>query len=209
MKTVNFSQQARFLPMGGTAKPKSVVDRLLDIFRPAQDKLEDHLIGIGGMLAAATYNYKGGYQAGVNTGMPVSGYSVSVADIKLDFPTIVAARLAASQTALAATDTLELISLPVGIWVPVTFVQVTTAEGETATIDVGDGVDPNGFIAAGDVNTVGWLNSFLTTPYSVAVGGGRLYTAADTIDILMNTATFNLAVLSLRAVLVDARGYRS
>jgi len=156
----------------------------------------------------ATYNYKGGYVAGTNTGMPSTTGLFNVVDIKLDFAAIAAARSAAGQTALAAADILELVGVKAATWVPAVFVQTITAEGETATVHVGDGADPDGFITVGDVNAVGWLSSLITTAYSLATAGGKIYTADDTIDMTLNTAAFNVAVLHLLAPMVDLRAYR-
>lgn len=205
MKTISMTHLTRFSHLG--AKP-SMKDRLLKMFRPAADRLESHLFDIGGMLAA-TYAYKGGYASGVNTGMPAAGYSVSVADIRLDFAAIATARTAAGQTALAAADILQLIELPAGVYVPVAVLQCITAEGETATADLGDGAQVAGYLDDFNCNTAGWGFSGVTTAYSVAVGGGKLYTAADTIDLLLNTAAFNVAVVGVRVACVDMRNQRS
>ncbi|MND01490.1 hypothetical protein D3C83_205030 [compost metagenome] len=47
-----------------------------------------------------------------------------------------------------------------------------------------------------------------TTAYSVAVGGGKLYTADDTLDILLLTAAYNVGALHLFVPMVDLRQSR-
>lgn len=204
MKTINMTHRAQFHQLGGK---RSIKDRILSVFLPQRDIVGDYLGAMGGLLAA-TYAYKGGYVSGVNTGMPAAGYSVSVADIRLDFAAIALARTAAGQTALAAADILQLIELPAGVYVPLGVLQCITAEGETATADLGDGSSVAGYLDDFNCNTAGWGFSGVTTAYSVAVGGGKLYTASDTIDLLLNTAAFNVAVVGVRAICIDCRGTR-
>lgn len=174
----------------------------------------DRMLGAMGALANATYNYKGGYVSGTNTGVVDTPDSFNVAEIKLDFAAIALLRAAAAQTAFAAADVLQLFEVPAGVWVPAVFAEVLTAEGETATFDVGDGTDVDGFIDGQDANATGWgtvitTGPLATTAFSVAVGGGKLYTATDTIDLLLNTAAFNVGKLRLLACMVDLRSQRT
>lgn len=155
-----------------------------------------------------TYGYKGAVFGGTAAGMTYNPVGFAVAEVKLDFPAIALARAAAGQVALAATDILEVVGVKAGTWVPMVAAQVVTAEGEAATIGVGDGTTPSGFISAGDANALGWLHSLVTTTYSLATAGGKLYTADDTIDVLLNTAAFNVAVIHLFVPMVDLRRSR-
>jgi hypothetical protein len=148
-----------------------------------------------------TYDYTKG-SGGAN---PYSGHKVSVVERVLDFAEIAAARAAASQAALAADDVLQVIPVKAGQFAQLALAEVITAEGETATLEVGDGADPNGFLDAVNANATGQSASLATTAYSVAVGGGKLYTADDTIDVALRTAAFNVAKIRLVAVVVDLR----
>jgi hypothetical protein len=156
----------------------------------------------------ATYNYKGGYVGGSNTG-PVSTPGVfSVSDIKLDFAAIAAARVAAGQAAIGAADVLELFGVRSGIWVPAVFAQTTKVEGAAATGDLGDGATAAGFISNHDMNALGFSSSLITTTYSLATAGGKLYTADDTIDLVVDSASVDVAVVQLFVLMVDIRAYR-
>ena len=157
----------------------------------------------------ATYNYKGGVQAGDASGLAEKAGLFTRAEVKLNFAAIAADRVAKGLAALAAADILEVFPVKAGTWVQMVAAEVTTVEGETATIGVGDGGATSGFISAGDANATGWLSSLITTTFSVATAGGKIYTVDDTIDVLLNTAAFNLAVITLHVVAVDLRKYRS
>jgi hypothetical protein len=83
----------------------------------------------------------------------------------------------ASKRNLAAADVAEVLNIPAGTYVMKVFYRVLTADA-TQTLNVGDGADPDGYVAAADVATAG----------NNGVGGGALatgkyYATADTIDI--------------------------
>ncbi len=107
-------------------------------------------------------------------------------------------------TAFASGDSLLCIDVPANTWVPAVFLEnrtVTVSVG--MTYDVGDGDDPNGFIDGITSTTAGWSTNFLTTEYSLAASGGKVYTTADTIDVYMQDATSSNGVFVLTAVMVD------
>lgn len=83
----------------------------------------------------------------------------------------------ASRRNLAAADVIELISIPAKTYVLKVFYEVLTADA-TQTLNVGDGTDPNGYVAAADVGTAG-NNGVGAGAYA----SGVYYSAADTIDI--------------------------
>jgi len=62
------------------------------------------------------------------------------------------------------------------------FYQVLTADA-TQTLNIGDGSDVDGFVAAADVATVG-----NTGMGAGAYSAGKFYTAADTIDLEVPTS---------------------
>ena len=80
-------------------------------------------------------------------------------------------------------DVIQVIALPADVRVLAVDVKVDTAEGGTLTFEVGDGTDPNGWAAAVDGNVAAASQG---TGALAASNGGKLYLAADTIDITLN-----------------------
>lgn len=122
-------------------------------------------------------------------------------EVELDFAAIVAARAAAGATALVATDTLQVISLPAYSVVLAAGLNVVTAEttNTTATFDFGY---TGGTPAAANVyadnaasNAVAMDSDNLANPTVIAT--------ADTIDILLNTAVPTNAVVKAWAIVAD------
>jgi hypothetical protein len=128
--------------------------------------------------------------------------AISKFEVTLNFATIIAARLAAGATALAATDTLQVISLPAGSIVLAAGVNVTSAEttNTTATFDLGfTGGSPYAAnVYANDVvsNTTGLKAADLANP--------SIIVTADTIDLLLNTAAPVNCVMNVFAIVADA-----
>lgn len=126
---------------------------------------------------------------------PASGLSSTkhIAKQRIDF----------SKKNVSSADVVELMELPAGAFVSELYANVITAEGATCTGTVGDGVDPNGYIASLDLNATGITT--ITGTHSGAVTAGTpafehvKYAAADTIDITMSngasTAVFDLIVV--------------
>lgn len=127
-------------------------------------------------------------------------------EVVLDFPKIIAARLAAGATALAASDVLEVIPIPAGTVVSNVGMEVTTAAGVTSTLSIGDGTAAAGYLAATSVNATGWSGGvpvLSAGAFAPTLSGGKLYSAADTIDVTIGTAVPAAAVVRLFAVLTD------
>lgn len=122
-------------------------------------------------------------------------HRVSVVEVDLNFATIAAARTAAGAAALAATDTLEVIPVLANTLVLAVGVQVTTAEGAVATMDVGDSGSATRYLSNADLNAVGATASALTSPY--------LYTTASNIRITLDHNSIDAAVARVWAVIVD------
>ena len=102
----------------------------------------------------------------------------------------------ATKRALAAADVVELISIPAGTHVLNVYVEVL--EGEAAqTLNVGDGADPDGYVAAADVATTG------ARVLGAGAIVGKLYSAADTIDLAV-PSTKAYASLKVRVVAMVA-----
>ena len=133
---------------------------------------------------------------------PANVTDISKFQVELDFAAIIAARSAAGVAALAATDTLQVISLPAGSIVLSAGVNVTSAEttNTTATFDLGfTGGSPYAAnVYANDVasNATGLKAADLANP-SVIV-------TADTIDLLLNTAAPVNCVMNVFAIVADA-----
>lgn len=133
---------------------------------------------------------------------PASGLDVvSKFVVEVDFAKIVAARSAASATALAAGDTLQIINLPAKCVVLAAGINVTSAEttNTTATFDFGY---TGGSPAAANVycddlasNAVAMDSDNLANPTVIKT--------ADTIDLLLNTAAPTDAVLRCWAIVAD------
>jgi hypothetical protein len=148
----------------------------------------------------ATYNDGKGYNLGTGAAHVAAGINkVSAVSVTLDFAAITTARAAAGLTALTATDTLEVIKVPANTLVTNVVLNVTTAEGGTLTIDVGDGADPDGFIDGVNANTTA---AYIPVAGTAAYEQGKYYTAADTIDVTTVNAA-DAAVMTLTAVMVD------
>ncbi len=149
----------------------------------------------------AAYTDTLGFNKGT-AAFPADVNAVSKFEVKLDFAAIVAARAAAGATALAATDTLQVISLPANSIVLSAGINVVTAEttNTTATLDVGyTGGSPAAANAYGNdlaTNSTGLKAADLANPTVVAT--------ADTIDILLNTAVPANAVINVWAIVADA-----
>lgn len=130
------------------------------------------------------------------------GHGISKFTVELDFAKIVAARSAAGATALAAADTLQVISLPAGSIVLAAGLVVTKVESTntTATFDLGfTGGSPyaaNVYVDNDASNALGLGAADLANP-SVIV-------SADTIDLLINTAVPTDCVVEAFAVVVNA-----
>lgn len=95
--------------------------------------------------------------------------------------TTLEATFEATKLAVVAEDVVELLRIPAGTYVHKVFMHVISAED--GTINVGDGAEPDGYVAAGDTSVAG----------SRAVGGGALatgkfYAADDTIDLSVPVA---------------------
>lgn len=132
---------------------------------------------------------------------PANVTEVSKFEVKLDFAAIVAARSAAGATALAAGDTLQVIALPAGSVVLTAGLQVTTVESTntTATFDLGfTGGSPaaaNAYANDAPSNALGYTIASLANPTAV--------TAADTIDLLINTDVPTDCVINAFAIVAN------
>jgi len=155
----------------------------------------------------ATYTENTGFNKG-SAAIPAKGLiKVSMIEVTLNWATIAADRLAAGQTAIGGGDVLEVMPIPAKTYVMQVGLDVTTAEGGTCTIDVGDASDPDGFLDGVNANTAASYATSLAlaegTPNTiVGYSNGKYYAAADTIDIKTVNAA-DAAVMRLWAVVAD------
>lgn len=157
-----------------------------------------------------TYTDSLGFNKGTAAAYPYEGTrAVTKIEVELDFAAIAAARAAAGATALTSGDVLEVIQIPAKTQVLAVGLDVTTAEGGTLAIDVGDGDDPDCYLEDADANDeAGYSSSQVTisegTPNTLApaLPWGKYYAAADTIDVKTVNAA-DAAVMRLWALVVD------
>lgn len=154
----------------------------------------------------ATYTDSLGFNKG-SAALPSNAlHKVHLVEMTLDFPKIIAARTAAGATALAASDVMEIIPIPAGTIVSNVGMEVTTAAGVTSTISIGDGGAAAGYLAATSVNatgTSGGVPVLSSGAFAPTLSGGKVYTAADTIDITLGTAVPAAAVVRVFAMFTD------
>lgn len=123
-------------------------------------------------------------------------------EVELDFEKIVAARSAASATALAAADTLQVLQIPAGSLILAGGLDVVEVESTntTGTLDLGcTGGSPiaaNAFANDVAINALG--------PASTGLAAPVLFSTADTLDILLNTAAPTDAKVRVWALVVNA-----
>lgn len=156
----------------------------------------------------ATYTDSLGFNKG-DAGFHAAGlHKVTRVEVVLDFAKIAAARAAASATALASADVLEVIPIPAKSLVLRVGFDVTVAEGATATVGIGDGAAATGYATAVNLNSVASGVSTLAltegTPNTVTgYSNGKYYSAADTIDLTLNHSSIDAAVVRVWALVVD------
>lgn len=126
---------------------------------------------------------------------------ISKFEVELDFAQIVAARSAAGATALAAADTLQVISLPAYCVVLAAGINVTKVESTntTATFDLGY---TGGSPAAANVYCDDFASNALAMD-SDNLANPTVIKSADTIDLLINTAAPTDCVIKCWAIVAD------
>jgi len=150
----------------------------------------------------AAYTDTVGFNKGSAASTASTNNRVYLQQVDLDFPAIVAARLAAGLTALAATDSLAVLHIPAKTLILAAGIDVTTAETTSSTLDLGytggdvdawvDGLDPTSITSAGGLGTL--MTTAVSTNY---------HHTADTLDLLFLTALQDTSVMRVWAVMVD------
>ena len=148
----------------------------------------------------STYNAATGSSSGGLTTSMMNGFFRLRKTFKL-------ADLVASLKAGVAFTTSDIINafyIPANTLVLGVGCIVHVAEGAACTIGVGDTSSTSGYLNAVNLNSTStsvWTGH--TLPYGVDNMLGKLYTAAGTIDILVNSAATDAAVFTLTALCVD------
>ncbi len=93
----------------------------------------------------------------------------------------------------ASGDVLSIWDIPANTVIKNVYVKVTTVEDSTSTIDIGDGVDPNGYVATANLETLGWVVGAgdLVDVY------GKAYLTADTLDITFSAHATDTAIFEV------------
>lgn len=157
------------------------------------------------------YTEDSGFNLGTTAGFPAKSHEkVHLLEVELDWAAIAAARVAAGQTAIGAGDGITALRIPAKTLVLAVGLDVTTAEGGTLTVDVGDGADADGWLDGVDGNAVASYASALTlaegTPNTITgFSEGKYYSAADTIDVITVNAA-DAAVMRVWALCVNVSG---
>tara|TARA_R100001460_G_scaffold2852_6_gene8945 strand:+ start:1097 stop:1519 length:423 start_codon:yes stop_codon:yes gene_type:complete len=111
---------------------------------------------------------------GAVAGVPL-GIKPQIVEVVLDF----------SSTNLTTSDSVEVFEMKANTLVLMAGVEILTATSNSGcVIDLGDDSDDDLYVAALDATATGHeINN--------AAGTAKLYTAADTIDMIVNSATFD------------------
>ncbi len=90
---------------------------------------------------------------------------------------------------VAAADVVQCISIPAGFLVQGALVETLTVEWTTSTpCQLGDGSDTDGYLTTALCNLNSTSTDILTSTVGYGGGRGKYYPAADTIDLIPNTA---------------------
>jgi len=131
--------------------------------------------------------------------------SVNIADACTEF----------GVTAFAANDVLKCFNIAADTLVLGVYMKVTTVSAVLADIEVGDGDNPDGYIDGATGASLGWnagaatqgsslqVDTAPNAAFSLPVGGGKLYTTADTIDFKMVTASAADGVFRIIVICMD------
>ena len=107
---------------------------------------------------------------------------------------------------LAATDVIKAITVKAGEMVIGCSAKIITACSAAMTATIGDGDDPDGYVTSVSLNgtagtvtsTTGALLQSGTTPF--AITQGKVYSADDTIDLVLGGTAANNGVVEVRVL---------
>lgn len=158
---------------------------------------------------ATTYCYKG--QA---SQIPYDAFGFAVLKQNIDIGALVATdygKLALASAPLVgltsfagfvggSSDVMQVFKLPAGTLVHQMGMRVSSADTNSATGALGDGSNTAGWMAALALSSTGSKITLVGDSYGANSVMGKLYTSADTLDILFASATAIDAVLDVWAV---------
>lgn len=99
-------------------------------------------------------------------------------------------------------DVVEAIKVPANCLILKLNWYVVLGDTGVTGVEIGDGVDPNGYEGSADCQTTGNSGAMLDAdPYGAL--GGKFYAAADTIDVIIKGATADTLKLVVVAVGVN------
>jgi hypothetical protein len=134
-------------------------------------------------------------------------YKSFAVSVTLDMAKIVAARLAAGATALAVSDTLQVIPIPAKSRVENVGMEITTVSTNgTATYALGDSSAAAGYLAAQALTPVGLYGGvpvLSAGAFVPSLSGGKVYAAADNIIVTLGTALPTASVVRVFAEITD------
>ena len=134
--------------------------------------------------------------AAPTAGQPASARSPYILEKVVDFSVIAAA------VTIGTTDTVQVLKLPASTHVSGAGYEILTAESTntSAQVELGDGVDPNRWVASAVVSSTGVSASVATTSAL-----GHTYASADTIDLLISVDDPTDAKLRVWAIVSDIK----
>jgi hypothetical protein len=134
--------------------------------------------------------------AAPTAGQPATARSPYILEKVVDFSVIAAA------VTIGTTDTVQVLKLPASTHVSGAGYEILTAEttNTSAQVELGDGVDPNRWVASGVVSSTGVSASVATTSAL-----GHTYASADTIDLLISVDDPTDAKIRVWAIVNDIK----
>ena len=114
----------------------------------------------------------------------------------------------AGDVEVEAQEASAIFNVPAGTLVLDVLANVNTAFTASVTLDIGDGDDPDGWLATAKVAPQSAVSTGLvkrtTEATAEAYAGGKLYAAADTIDITVGGANVDAGELDVFVVFIDS-----
>lgn len=107
---------------------------------------------------------------------------------------------ASSDVPLTAQATYELVDVAIGVLISEVHSRVIAAFNSSVTITIGDGASAAGYLASADIapqSAAANINISMLNLGGKAYGGGKYYSAVDTIDAVVAGATPTQGLLEL------------
>ena len=103
-------------------------------------------------------------------------------------------------TGFATGDILRVFKIPAGTLVTQMGINVTTVEGATAVVDVGDGDDADGWGVDTDLNATGATITSVGNAYGADNLMGKLYGSNDSLDLTFGNDDIETCIFDVWAV---------